>query len=62
VTVARSNGDMTAIAKGLDAGMHVVVEGQAQLIDGATVREDFGGAKAATADGIDQNATTGAVE
>jgi RND family efflux transporter MFP subunit len=69
VTVARSNGDMTAIATGLDAGAHVVVEGQAQLLDGATVREEFDGANGAkskdaaslTDAGVDAGTTTGAV-
>jgi len=65
VAVERSNGDMTAITKGLDAGAHVVVEGQAQLLDGSTVREDFGGSKDAAAmsgDGVDRKAVTGAVQ
>jgi RND family efflux transporter MFP subunit len=44
VTVARSNGNDTAITNGLDEGAHVVVEGQVQLIDGATVNEEFAGA------------------
>jgi RND family efflux transporter MFP subunit len=49
VTVARANGDDTAIAKGLEEGAHVVVEGQVQLVDGSTVREEFGGDKPGTA-------------
>lgn len=43
VEVSRANGDQTAITKGLDEGTHVVVEGQVQLVDGATVNEQFGG-------------------
>ncbi|AYD00267.1 efflux RND transporter periplasmic adaptor subunit [Neorhizobium sp. NCHU2750] len=42
VTVARANGNRTAIAKGLSEGTHVVVEGQVQLSNGATVHEEFG--------------------
>jgi RND family efflux transporter MFP subunit len=45
VEVSRSNGDQTAITKGLDEGAHVVVEGQVQLVDGATVNEQFTGDK-----------------
>ena len=41
VTVARSNGDRTAVAKGLSEGDHVVIEGQSQLTDGLTVKEEF---------------------
>lgn len=41
VTVSRSNGSDTAIAKGIEDGAHVVVEGQSQLADGVTVHEDF---------------------
>jgi RND family efflux transporter MFP subunit len=41
VDVSRSNGDRTSIAKGLDEGAHVVVEGQVQLVDGAAVHEEF---------------------
>jgi RND family efflux transporter MFP subunit len=41
VTVARANGDRTAVAKGLSEGDHVVIEGQAQLTDGQTVNEQF---------------------
>jgi membrane fusion protein, multidrug efflux system len=69
VTVARSNGDMTAIAKGITDGAHVVVEGQVQLVDDATVREEFdanGTAdanKAAAATTTDEAAAvTGAVQ
>jgi RND family efflux transporter MFP subunit len=69
VTVARSNGDMTAIAKGVDEGAHVVVEGQVQLVDGASVREEFddgaapGKDKAAQAAPTTETAaTTGAVQ
>ncbi|CAN7228774.1 efflux RND transporter periplasmic adaptor subunit [Neorhizobium sp. LjRoot104] len=42
VRIARSNGPNTAIASGLTEGAHVVVEGQVQLVDGATVVEQFG--------------------
>ncbi len=41
VTVARSNGDKTAIVKGLKEGEHVVVEGQVQLVNGSPIREEF---------------------
>lgn len=37
VDVARSNGDMTAIASGLSVGQKVIVEGQSELTDGQTV-------------------------
>ncbi|SFB64542.1 RND family efflux transporter, MFP subunit [Rhizobium sp. NFR07] len=68
VTVTRSNGNMTAIAKGITDGAHVVVEGQVQLVDDATVREEFdanGTAdanKAAAATTTDEAAVTGAVQ
>jgi RND family efflux transporter MFP subunit len=45
VTVARANGDQTAIASGLSEGDHVVVEGQVQLADGQHVVEQFAGDK-----------------
>ncbi len=45
IEVSRSNGDNSAVAKGLDEGVHVVVEGQVQLVDGATVNEQFAGGK-----------------
>lgn len=41
VTVARSNGSNTALTSGLEAGAHVVIEGQVQLVDGAQVTEEF---------------------
>jgi RND family efflux transporter MFP subunit len=41
VTVDRANGAHTAVAKGLSEGDHVVIEGQSQLTDGATVKEEF---------------------
>ncbi|WP_117195455.1 efflux RND transporter periplasmic adaptor subunit [Rhizobium terrae] len=41
VKIARSNGPDTAIDSGLEDGAHVVVEGQVQLTDGATVAEQF---------------------
>lgn len=41
VTVSRANGSDTAIAKGIEDGAHVVIEGQSQLAEGATVHEDF---------------------
>lgn len=43
VTVLRANGVMTAVASGLTAGDHVVVEGQSQLGNGQTVAEQFSG-------------------
>jgi len=46
VKIARSNGPNTAIAGGLAEGTHVVVEGQVQLVDGATVAEQFKSARA----------------
>ena len=56
VTVARSNGPNTAIASGLTDGAHVVVEGQVQLVDGATVVEQFGnGRKTADAKSSDKD-------
>ena len=33
VTVARANGSNTALAGGIEAGAHVVTEGQVQLVD-----------------------------
>ena len=41
VTVARANGDRTAVAKGLAIGDHVVIEGQSQITDGQTIKEEF---------------------
>ncbi|MBX5230195.1 efflux RND transporter periplasmic adaptor subunit [Rhizobium sp. NLR9b] len=41
VTVARANGGFTAIESGLQAGDHVVVEGQGQLSDQQTINEQF---------------------
>lgn len=43
VTVSRANGDMTAIATGLNEGDHIVVEGQVQLANGQSVIEQFSG-------------------
>jgi membrane fusion protein, multidrug efflux system len=42
VTVARANGDRTAVAKGLSVGDHVVIEGQSQITNGQTIKEEFG--------------------
>ena len=53
VTVARANGDRTAVAKGLSAGDHVVIEGQSQITDGQAIKEEFndgGTQKVASAD------------
>jgi RND family efflux transporter MFP subunit len=58
VTVVRTNGDNTAIAKGLDEGAHVVVEGQVQLVDGSPVHEEFSGDKHSTA----QKSADGSIE
>ncbi|WP_040677006.1 efflux RND transporter periplasmic adaptor subunit [Rhizobium mesoamericanum] len=41
VTVARANGGFSAIASGLAEGDHVIVEGQAQLVDQQEVKEQF---------------------
>lgn len=41
VTVARSNGDFSAISSGLSAGDHVVIEGQGQLTDKQAINEQF---------------------
>lgn len=63
VTVGRSNGPDTAIASGVTEGAHVVVEGQVQLVDGATVVEQFGnGQKTADAKGNDQPIELGAAQ
>ncbi|WP_455274788.1 efflux RND transporter periplasmic adaptor subunit [Rhizobium herbae] len=43
VTVARTEGGLTVLAKGLSAGDHVVIEGQAQLTDEQHVNEQFSG-------------------
>ncbi|CDZ52954.1 efflux RND transporter periplasmic adaptor subunit [Neorhizobium galegae] len=63
VKVARSNGPDTAIASGLTEGAHVVVEGQVQLVDGATVVEQFGnGQKTTDAKGNDQPVEVGVAQ
>ncbi len=68
IEVARSNGDSTAVSKGLQEGAHVVIEGQVQLVDGATVNEQFTGtqdqktADAAGNGSVDKKKTEGAVE
>ncbi|CDZ48250.1 efflux RND transporter periplasmic adaptor subunit [Neorhizobium galegae] len=63
VKIARSNGPDTAIASGLTEGAHVVIEGQVQLVDGATVVEQFGnGQKTAGAKGNDQAIEVGAAQ
>jgi membrane fusion protein, multidrug efflux system len=41
VTIARANGGFTAVASGLSAGDHVVVEGQGQLSDQHPISEQF---------------------
>lgn len=41
VTVARANGDFTAVSAGLSEGDHVVIEGQAQLVDKQAIKEEF---------------------
>ena len=41
VTIARANGGFTAIESGLQAGDHVVVEGQGQLNDQQAINEQF---------------------
>ncbi|WP_208248524.1 efflux RND transporter periplasmic adaptor subunit [Rhizobium sp. T1470] len=41
VTVARANGGFSAITKGLSEGDHVIIEGQAQLVDQQPVKEQF---------------------
>lgn len=41
VTVSRSNGDRTAVSKGLSEGDHLVIEGQSQLNEGTTVKEEL---------------------
>jgi RND family efflux transporter MFP subunit len=54
VTVERQNGGLTAVAKGLSEGDHVVTEGQVQLQDGQAVTEQFNDGKSqnvASADG-----------
>ena len=63
VTVARSNGDRTAVAKGLSEGDHVVVEGQVQLSDGQTVNEqleDAAGKNLASSAATEETASVGA--
>jgi len=62
VEVARSNGDMTAIANGLTGGEHVIIEGQSGLADGQQVVEQFsdkGGAAANLAANIPQQEQVG---
>ncbi|CUX49321.1 efflux RND transporter periplasmic adaptor subunit [Agrobacterium fabrum] len=62
VQVARSNGDLTAIASGLNGGEHIIVEGQSELADGQTVVEQFsdkGGAAANLAANIPQEQVGG---
>lgn len=60
VTVGRSNGNMTAIVKGLDEGARVVVEGQVQLVDGASVHEEPAtGGKDGKKPGTDKSAASG---
>ena len=62
VEVARSNGDLTAIASGLNGGEHIIVEGQSELADGQTVVEQFsdkGGAAANVAANIPQEQVGG---
>ena len=62
VEVARSNGDLTAIASGLNGGEHIIVEGQSELADGQTVVEQFsdkGGAAANLAANIPQEQVGG---
>lgn len=46
VTVDRANGDRTAVAKGLAVGDHVIIEGQSQVTDGQTIKEEFDDASA----------------
>ncbi|WP_431321837.1 efflux RND transporter periplasmic adaptor subunit [Rhizobium sp. YTU87027] len=41
VTVARANGGFSAISRGLSEGDHVIIEGQAQLVDQQPVKEQF---------------------
>ncbi|KQV63859.1 efflux RND transporter periplasmic adaptor subunit [Rhizobium sp. Root1220] len=41
VSVARANGGFTAISNGLSEGDHLIVEGQAQLVDQQQVKEQF---------------------
>ncbi|WFS01782.1 efflux RND transporter periplasmic adaptor subunit [Rhizobium tumorigenes] len=64
VTVARANGDRTAVAKGLAVGDHVIIEGQSQVTDGQTIKEEFsdGSAQkvASAADGKAENFAVGA--
>ena len=64
VKIARSNGLNTAITSGLSEGAHVVVEGQVQLTDGATVVEEFNQDKksAETAKADDKSIEVGAAQ
>jgi len=59
VTVARANGGFSAIANGLADGDHVVVEGQAQLVDQQEVKEQFDD-KALNVASVDQAASKSA--
>lgn len=51
ITVAMTDGGRTAITSGLSAGERVVVEGQARLKDGTSVREQKAGAPGGGASG-----------
>ena len=62
IEVSRANGNNSAVAKGLDEGAHVVVEGQVQLVDGAVVNEQFGGAKGQASAGSGRGGVDTAVE
>lgn len=59
VTVARANGDKTAISKGVTEGTHVVVEGQVQLADGVNVHEQF---ENGLTNGTAENSADGSIE
>lgn len=62
VKITRSNGSDTAIASGLTEGAHVVVEGQVQLVDGATVVEEFNPGSAQETAATDDSDNAPAVE
>ncbi|MBW6421303.1 efflux RND transporter periplasmic adaptor subunit [Rhizobium sp. XQZ8] len=62
IKVARSNGPNTAVASGLKEGTHVVVEGQVQLSDGATVAEQFNQNTKAAANTDSQSIEVGAAQ
>ncbi|WP_413709101.1 efflux RND transporter periplasmic adaptor subunit [Rhizobium sp. Rhizsp82] len=68
VTVARSNGDFSAISAGISAGDHVVIEGQGQLNDKQAISEQFDDKALNVASAADtmqqqtQNATAGTEE